>query len=167
MSEATWAHLRAWLTPLKEAEEALVETWVRLFSPTCGIIPRELALLAFLKSKCLIISCKYWNRTNCSHNQGKETPCCFSKSRENGPLNNAGKTGCAAPVPREVCAKSLSLLGWLLPDPHPFSDIAKLGGFVCFGGCLLYFVFSIQYSTQAQTSEFSRSKCYSCRATQP
>lgn len=99
-------------------------TWIRSHSSTHSAWPpRELALPASLKPKCLAIACKYWNIFNYSHNWGKEGPCCFPKSRQNNPLQQCKRNTFAIPIPYGVCAESLLPLYGLLPAPHLCSEM--------------------------------------------
>lgn len=115
--EAGWE--RPWYRP--ESGSSLPPIWL---CPTRGITPSELALLAFLKLKCLAIACKYWNRSYYSHKQGKETPWCFPKTRQNGALRQCRRERHVPPQSHmEYVQKVSRSLDSLLPAPHLFSEM--------------------------------------------
>lgn len=111
-----------WKSPSYRPESgpSLPCIWLR---PTRNISPSELALLAFLILKCLAISLKYWNRSNYSHNWGKEAPCCFPKSRQNGPLQQCRREGHMPPQSHMEYVQKVSLALQSVTSPTFFSEM--------------------------------------------
>lgn len=110
--------LKGLLTPPQRQRHALL--WSP--PPTHFITPGRADFPAFLKPKCLAISCKYWNKSNYSHNWGKESPCCFPKSRQTTHCDKAREKHVFHPRPIWSLLESPSALLGLLSAPHLCSE---------------------------------------------